>query len=316
MKCLCGCGEDLPERSGRGRPNKYISDAHRIHHFRYKPDVTKIQAPKGLVLKYPGSKWKLAPWIIAQFPEHTTYLEPYFGSGSVFFTKAPSKYEVINDLDEQVTNLFRVIRNKGTKLAQLIELTPWSRQEYYEAYELTGDPVEDARRFLVRCWMAHGVKTSDRTGWMNRGPKVDGSTTTRWNKLPDRIISCIDRLKNVDIECIPALDLLARFKNAQNCLLYVDPPYVLSTRSQRMYKHEMKDTEHIALLEALNAHAGPVILSGYAHSLYDSFLTDWRRITIEAIAEKGQARTEVLWMKNIPEEPKNKILSLFDEQAV
>lgn len=312
MKCLCGCGQDLPERTGKGRPSKYLSDAHRVHHFRYKADVTKMQESARLVLKYPGAKWKLAPWIISQFPEHTTYIEPYFGSGAVFFSKEPAKYEVINDLDEQVTNLFKVIRNKGKKLAQLIEMTPWSRAEYYEAYELTGDAVEDARRFLVRCWMAHGVKTSDRTGWMNRGPKVDGSTTTRWNKLPDRIVACTDRLKNTEIECIPALDLLARFKDAKNCLLYVDPPYVLSTRSQRLYKHEMKDADHMALLEALNAHAGPVVLSGYAHDLYDEYLADWRKVTIEALAEKGQARTEVLWMKNVPEQ---RVISLFDMQG-
>lgn len=317
MKCLCGCGQDLPEQIGRGRRKKFLNHAHQSFYFRHAVDaadnVTKIEEQK-LVLKYPGAKWKLAPWIIAQFPEHTTYIEPFFGSGAVFFSKEPARHEVINDLDSQVVNLFKVIRRKGKKLAQLIEMTPWSRQEYYEAYEPpTGDDLEDARRFLVRCWMAHGVRTSDRSGWMNRGPKVDGSTTTRWNKLPDRIVGCIDRLKNTEIECIPALDLIVRFKDAKNCLLFVDPPYVLSTRSGRMYKHEMKDADHVALLAALNAHAGPVVLSGYAHPLYDELLDGWRRLTIEAIAEKGQPRTEVLWLKNVPE---RRMLSLFDEQGV
>lgn len=117
------------------------------------------------ILHYPGSKWSMADWIIEHMPEHETYLEPFFGSGAVLFNKAPSKIETVNDLDGQVVNLFRVIRDRPEDLAEKIRWTPYSRQEYYDSYETTGDELEDARRFLVRCWMARGAKTSDRTGW-------------------------------------------------------------------------------------------------------------------------------------------------------
>src|SRR5690554_1056987 len=106
------------------------------------------------VLKYPGSKWNIAKWIISFMPPHTTYLEPFFGSGAVFFQKPPSKVEMINDIDGNVVNLFRVIREHPEELAALIEMTPWARDEYYASYEKTGDSLEDARRFLVRCWQA------------------------------------------------------------------------------------------------------------------------------------------------------------------
>jgi DNA adenine methylase len=315
MKCLCGCGEDVPARTGKGRPAKYVSDNHRVTHFRYmqndENDATKMGGPRPVV-KYPGSKWMLAQWIVSQFPSHTTYVEPYFGSGAVFFTKAPAEYEVINDLDEQVVNLFRVIRQRGRQLAELVEMTPYARTEYYESYQQTGRPLEDARRFLVRCWMAHGVKTSDKTGWMNRGPKVGGTTTAKWNKLPERLLAVVERLKNTEIECIPALDLISRFKEAENCLLYVDPPYVLSTRSKRMYKHEMTNADHLALLDALDAHAGPVVLSGYAHPLYDDRLSHWQRLTCGAIAEKGQMRTECLWLNA---KVQRRQLSLFEVEG-
>jgi len=122
------------------------------------------------VLKYPGSKWNLADWIISHMPEHTSYLEPYFGSGAVFFRKHPVKSETINDINDDVINLFQVLREHGEQLISLVELTPWARREYEESYIKTGDPVEDARRFLVRCWQAYGTKLNRNTGWRNDNP--------------------------------------------------------------------------------------------------------------------------------------------------
>jgi len=79
-------------------------------------------------------------------------MEPFFGSGAVLFNKPPVEIEIINDIDGDVVNLFKVIREKPAELARLIEFTPWARDEYYESYHRTGDNLEDARRFLVRCW--------------------------------------------------------------------------------------------------------------------------------------------------------------------
>ena len=319
-RCLCGCGKSIDTSHSRGKTRRYFDEACKKRYQRSHNDnrdtkrdtvqpipIRKVDGP---VLKYPGAKWMLAQWIIDQFPEHTTYIEPYFGSGAVFFGKKPADYEIINDLDEQVVNLFRVIREQGEQLAWLIEMTPWSRAEYYRSYEQTGDPLEDARRFLVRCWQAHGVKTSDRTGWMNRGPKANGSTTSRWAKLPERIVAAITRLKQAEIECTSALELIARYRDAQDCLIYADPPYVTSTRTKKMYKNEMCDTDHLALLDALDEHTGPVVLSGYAHPLYDERLKHWQRVTCTTTAEKGQARIEVLWLNRKASRIQ---LSLFDQ---
>src|SRR5690606_6650859 len=107
------------------------------------------------ILHYPGSKWSMAEWIIDHMPPHQTYLEPFFGSGAVFFTKPPSALETINDIDGDVVNLFRVIRDRPDELARLVDWTPYSREEYYNPYQTGGglDDLERARRFLVRCWM-------------------------------------------------------------------------------------------------------------------------------------------------------------------
>ncbi|MGI8375834.1 DNA adenine methylase, partial [Bacillus velezensis] len=105
------------------------------------------------ILHYPGSKWSMTDWIISHMPEHKTYVEPFFGSGALFFNKQPSTIETINDLDSSVVNLFKVIRDHPEELARLIEWTPLSREEYYASYDSeSGDEIEDARRFLIRCW--------------------------------------------------------------------------------------------------------------------------------------------------------------------
>ena len=111
--------------------------------------------------KYPGGKWRISKWIISHFPKHKVYVEPYFGSGAVFFNKEPSYIETINDVDGNIVNLFKVCRESPDKLAQLIELTPFSREEFEECYEIAvDDPVERARRTLVRFHQSFGTTNS------------------------------------------------------------------------------------------------------------------------------------------------------------
>lgn len=268
----------------------------------------------GPILKYRGSKWRLAPWILQHFPSptsYTTYIEPYFGSGAVFFTKPPSKYEILNDISGEVVNLFRVVRDHGPALAALVQMTPWARAEYEASYTASNAPVtshcderlEAARRFLVRCWQAQHLDFTRQTAWPHQGSKAHSSTTALWAKLPDRLLHSIARLKTAEIECRPATELIAR--NARpEVLLYVDPPYVLTTRGRRrLYVQEMSDGEHAELLDLLDAHSGPVVLSGYPNALYDQRLClsahrgRWTRFEANAIAEGGGRRTEVLWVK-------------------
>ncbi len=259
------------------------------------------------VLKYPGSKWSTADWIISNFPpgyEKLTYLEPFFGSGAVFFNKRRSVIETINDLDSNVVNLFKIIRERPEELARLIDFTPWAREEYRLSYEMSGDPLEDARRFLVRMWQAIGAKSSDKTGWRNNIKGMNGNLTQFNNRLPDGIIKVSCRLKHtntclVQIENQPAIQLIDRY-NRDNVLMYIDPPYLLSTRSNRIYKHEMKDEDHEALLEVLLQNKARIILSGYDNQLYNSILQEWHKESINCTAEGGRAAVETIWMNYEP----------------
>lgn len=259
------------------------------------------------VLKYSGSKWRIADWIVAQLPPHRVYLEPYFGSGAVFFRKPPAELSTINDLDGDVVNLFRVLRDRPDDLARAMALTPYARAEYEtcrtEPHAV--DPVEDARRFLARTWMAHGMRTDRLTGWAHTTGASNGTNRTsyanralQFTALPKRIAATLHAFAGVQIEHRPALDCIARYAHA-DCLIYADPPYVLSTRAAKQYAHEMTDSDHLALLDVLDAHPGPVLLSGYRCPLYDERLAGWQVRTKRMLAGSGKLRDEVLWLNPV-----------------
>jgi len=254
------------------------------------------------VVKYPGAKWRIAPWIIEKLPAHHSYLEPYFGSGAVLFNKPASRIETINDLDGDVVNLFRIIRDNPGPLCRATATTPYSRQEYDAAF--SGEPcddIEQARRFLIRCWMGHGFRTNMKSGWKNDVAGREAAYAVHnWQRLPAWLDVATERLRQVQIECRPALDLIKRF-NRPNVLIYADPPYVMSTRRGKQYACEMDDADHVALLEVLQRHQGPVALSGYDSALYNEHLRGWARYQINTTAEKGLPRVETLWVNRAKE---------------
>lgn len=261
------------------------------------------------ILKYPGSKWTIAEWIVFHFPnryEDMTYLEPFFGSGAVFFTKKRSQIETINDLDDNVVNLFQVARDYPEELARAVYLTPWSRVEYAKSYDPVDEMgVEKARRFLVRMWQGIGAKSSDATGWRKNVKGVNGNVPRFHISLPDNILDVCDRLKHsagnkiVQIEHKDAFELIKRH-NSIDSLIYADPPYVRETRSGRTYKHEFTNADHIRLLELLQAHKGSVVLSGYDCELYEKTLSGWYLREIDVQTEAARTKTEVLWMNFEP----------------
>lgn len=257
----------------------------------------------GPVLRYPGAKWRIAEWVCGHMPEHGTYIEPFFGSGAVFFTKEPSAIQIINDLDGDVINLFQVIRDQPQELAELIELTPWSRDEYGICSKGIRNPetsaLERARQLIVLGWQSFGgKKITTPTSWRLREGSGQNPLSA-WNKVPDRIRQVAERLKGAQIENRPAVKIITRFNNPE-VLIYADPPYLGESRTLNLYRHEMhKAEEHLELLDALLSHLGPVLLSGYPSDLYDIQLKTWKRVETSAVAQSGAQRTEVLWLNPV-----------------
>jgi DNA adenine methylase len=230
---------------------------------------------------------------------HHSYLEPYFGGGAILFNKEPSRIETINDLDDDVVNLFRVIREQKEELIEEVVYTPYARAEYDNAFPDNSEELTDvdrAKNFLIRSGMGHGFRLCEKCGWKKDVYGREAAYAVRyWNDLPAAITAVAHRLKMVQIEHKPAVDLIKGF-NHDNVLIYADPPYVLSTRTRKQYRHEMTDQDHVELLETLLLHKGYVMLSGYDNDIYNDYLKGWRKISTPARAENSLPRTECLWM--------------------
>lgn len=249
------------------------------------------------VLKYPGAKNRLAKWICEYIPTHEVYLEPFFGSGAIFFNKTPARIETINDLDGEVVNYFKVIREQPDRLAAVLDMTPFARDEYYSAYTTGPDDtdLERARKFAVRCWQGFGSGNLYRSGFRSSQRRTSPHTTKNWYSLPERVMEATKRLKNAQIENLPALELLKRYDTA-DVFIYADPPYLQGTRKGYLYRYEMQNPEHEELLQALAAHPGKILLSGYDNDLYNHYLAGWQKAQKKTQAECGLARVETLWM--------------------
>ncbi|AXQ78552.1 DNA adenine methylase [Streptococcus chenjunshii] len=253
------------------------------------------------LIRYPGSKWNLAQKIIDLLPEHKSYLEPYFGSGAVLFTKSPSPIETVNDLNDDVVNLFQVIQSAPDVLQEKLWGIPYSRSIYEMAWKnKPNNEVDKAVNFIIRSTMSHGFRVFEKSGWKRDvSGRESAYAVQHWNRLPETVREMAVRLKGVQIENRPALQLIEEFSRPE-AVIYIDPPYILSTRARKQYSHEMTDNDHIELLELLNQSKAQIILSGYTSDLYDRYLSNWERLEFSATAERGLPRTEVLWMNFQP----------------
>jgi DNA adenine methylase len=277
--------------------------------------VMNAPSPTRPVLRWHGGKWLLAPWIISHFPAHRTYVEPFGGAASVLLRKERAYTEVYNDLDDDAVNLFRCMQDqeKATRLQDLLALTPFARREFQIAYDHTDDPVEAARRLIIRSFMGFGSnahacagKGANSTGFRAQSRRSGTTPAHDWRNYPDCLPATIDRLRGVAIEQRDAKRVMAGH-DAADTLHYVDPPYVPETRAfmragggmRGMYRHELTPDDHAELLAFLRTLRGGVVLSGYPHPLYDDALPGWRRIEREAHADGARPRIEVLWINPV-----------------
>jgi len=264
--------------------------------------------PSRPVLRWLGGKFRLAPWIIGHFPEHRIYVEPFGGAGSVLLQKERSYNEIYNDLDGELVNLFRVLRgNRAPELLEALRLTPYARAEYAAALLPCEDDVERARRLVVRSYLAHGTGGAriDRpTGFRTDGASGTTNVAGEWADLPDALQAVIERMRGVNIEQRPALELLGRYAGPDT-LFYLDPPYLPETRSTKSrkpgeryhtYTFEMTEADHVELLDTCRASDAMIALSGYPADLYVEMLAGWRCVTIDARAHRNSPRTECLWL--------------------
>lgn len=279
----------------------------------------KVTSP---IMRYHGAKWRLASWVISFFPKHKYYVEAFGGSAGVLMQKQRVHGEVYNDLDQDIFNLFKVLRDreKSAELQRLCSLTPFSRDEFNLAYEQTDCPIEQARRTLFRAYAGFGSAsaTKGKSGFRTDIFRNYKNPTHLWTELPNKIQAFVERLQNVQIENKSAIELLEKH-DSEDTLFYLDPPYVLDTRTSganSYYRHEMTDEQHQQLLDKIIKLKGYVIISGYHSELYDNFLCvhGWQRheTSSRISSNRGTAnRTECLWInpKTIEQQGQQELFS-------
>lgn len=257
--------------------------------------------PTRTVLRYGGGKWKLAPWIISHFPHHKVYVEPFAGSAAVLLQKKRAIQEVYNDMDGEIVNVFRVLRNPdmAEKLRELLMLTPYARSEFEASFAHADCHIEQARRTIVKSFMGYSSATIT-SPYKSGFKRVRGGVSppaSSWFNYPQSIELFTRRLRSITIESIPAQEIIP-FYDDEDTLFYVDPPYVFETRntSGKMYRYEMTNKEHIDLATTLQSAKGKVIISGYPSELYKELYHGWSCVSIPCKSLDNSDRLECLWI--------------------
>jgi DNA adenine methylase len=262
---------------------------------------------------WPGSKARLMPTILPLLPPHHHYISVFGGTGADMLAKPRSRVETFNDLDKAVVGFFQVLADSKTlrALCRRIETTAYSRREYENAFHVlrseNSDPVTQAWAFLVAAnqGQAAAAAVSSKARMSNWGYVRRGtSPAARWPRLPTRLEAVAARFKAVQIENRPWEDILRRY-DAPDALFFLDPPYLPSTRTCHVYRHEMSEDDHRRLLRAILRLSGRAVITGYASPLYQEFLAGWQAVHVpqKCLIARGKAkplRDEVIWVSRGP----------------
>ena len=261
-------------------------------------------APVRPAFLYYGAKWRIAPWVIAHFPHHHLYVEPYGGAAGVLLRKPPAQLEVFNDLNGDITDFFKALRDPALlrDIMTRLRLTPYSREEYRAARGGDGvDPAERACRLLIKASMAMGARLEGNAGFklmLKPAHQIQVAYADDWRRHVENLPRIAERFRSVVIENTGALDLIKRF-DRPNTLFYCDPPYVKETRAKTFGEYrrfEMSDEDHARLAETLSGVEGMAVVSGYRCGLYDRLYAGWRREDKETMGGFGKRHVESLWL--------------------
>lgn len=259
-----------------------------------------------IVFGWYGGKFSHLDWLLPLLPYTHCYCEPFSGSGAVLLNRNPSPVETYNDIDGDVVNFFRMLRDRSVDLIRAIALTPFSREEFHQAISgsIQGiSNLERARRFYIRARQARTglAQTATLGRWANcKNTSRAGMSgvVSRWLGGVEGLNEIAERLLRVQIENRPAVEVIDLYDSAVT-LFYCDPPYLHETRGDsKAYGFEMDLYQHRDLAQILNKCKGKVALSGYRCDSMDTWYKGWRRFDapVKQCHSIKQLRQECLWM--------------------
>jgi DNA adenine methylase len=284
------------------------SDGYALTFVKSASDIPKSR-PRGskkIAFGWYGGKYSHLDWLLPLLPECHHYCEPFAGSAAVLLNRSPAPVETYNDVDGEVANFFRMLRDQSEELVRQIGLTPFSREEFYLACQplpVEVTELERARRFFVRARQVRtGLAQTASVGrWANcKNTSRAGMSgvVSRWLGSVEQLPGIAERLLRVQIENRPAIEVIELYDSDQT-LFYCDPPYVHGTRTDsKAYGFEMSDKEHRTLAKCLKNVRGRVALSGYRGTLYEELFSSWKRIDapIKTCHSVKKERAEALWV--------------------
>lgn len=262
--------------------------------------------PKLIAFGWYGGKFSHLDWLLPLLPECHHYCEPFGGSAAVLLNREPSPVETYNDIDGDVVNFFRVLREEKDKLVEAIGLTPFSREELFLALSDEGEvpsSLERARRFFVRARQSRTglAQTASLGRWancINTSRAGMAGAVSRWLGSVESLPNISLRLLRAQIENRPAIEVIQLY-DRPNTLFYCDPPYVHTTRGDnKAYRFEMDEEAHRQLADVLSNCEGSVAISGYRCELVDELYRGWRRHDPppKNCHSVKELRQEALWM--------------------
>ena len=257
------------------------------------------------LIPYTGGKNRYAKKLVPLFPTYKCYVEPFCGSLAVLFNKPKTKTEVVNDLDSELINFYRIIRENSQEFKRMIHFTPYSREVYNTLIE-----SKEYKTQLEKAWKFYAIK---RMGWTNKPSKdsirVDtkGGDASLFHQLEELLWAFADRLNNVFLECKP-YDHVIRQWDRDYTFFYCDPPYL---NSEKMYeKGDFSKKDHEKLAYTLKNIKGKAMISYYENKWLDSLYKGWNKKTFSIKSRQGKdTKTEVIYFNY----KINKQLSLFGE---
>lgn len=253
-----------------------------------------------------GGKFSHLNWLLPLLPKAQHYCEPFAGSAAVLLNREPGPVETYNDIDGEVVNFFRVLRDQKEALIEAIGLTPFSRAEFELAFSQPEPGISDlerARRFFVlarqvRTGLAQRASAGRWAHCLLTSRAGMAGAVSRWLGSVEGLSEIVQRLLRVQIENAPAIEVIKRYDSEQT-LFYCDPPYPHDSRGDnKAYAYEMRDQDHRDLAEVLRHVRGKVAISGYHGTLMDELYGDWRCVEapVKHCHSIKKPRQEVLWI--------------------
>ncbi|MDR0620729.1 MAG: DNA adenine methylase [Deltaproteobacteria bacterium] len=271
----------------------------------------RLVKPKKLTaFAWYGGKNSHLKWLLPLLPKCGHYVEPYGGSAAVLLNREPSTYETYNDINQDVYNFFKVLREQKDELLEQLKYTPYSRQEFGESLKIPLGEIsnlEKARRFYVRIGQSFMSQENTRadSNWSYSISSCGGTKkkARSFANKRENLKFVVERLALTQIENRPALYVIEHY-DTPDTLFYVDPTYLAESRTKKdMYKHEMTTEDYVALASALNGCEGKVALSAYEHPFVDNLFPPpkWRKTKDKPrTIFGGGLRTEILYTNYEP----------------